>query len=207
MSDIYFPSKVFEQAVHEIGKLPGIGKKTAVRLAMHILKQNSTYAHQLGEAIITLRDTIQYCKTCHTMSDNELCEICANPLRDDSVICVVEQIQDVLAIENTGQYRGLYHVLGGVISPVNGVGIHDLTIDLLLTRVANSNISEIIFALPVTIEGDTTSFYIYKKLQEYSIQVSALSRGVSVGNELEYTDEATLARSIRDRIAYTGIQK
>src|SRR5690606_16389414 len=145
--------------------------------------------------------------TCHTISDNELSEICANPLRDDSVICIVEQIQDVLAIENTGQYRGLYHVLGGVISPVNGVGIHDLTIDLLLTRVANSKISEIIFALPVTIEGDTTSFYIYKKLQEYSIQVSALSRGVSVGNELEYTDEATLARSIRDRIAYTGIQK
>ena len=207
MSDIYFPSKVFEQAVHEIGKLPGIGKKTAMRLVMHILKQNNAYAHQLGESIIKLRDEIQYCKSCHTISDHDLCEICANPLRDSSTICVVEQVQDVLAIENTGQYRGVYHVLGGVISPIDGIGVHDLTINLLLSRVANSDISEIIFALPVTIEGDTTSFYIYKKLQAYTIKTSTLSRGVSVGDELEYADEATLARSIRDRITYTGISK
>jgi len=207
MSDIYFPSKVFEQAVHEIGKLPGIGKKTAMRLVMHILKQNNTYAHQLGESIIKLRDEIQYCKSCHTIADSEICEICANPLRDSSTICVVEQVQDVLAIENTGQYRGVYHVLGGVISPIDGIGIHDLTIDLLLSRVANSDITEIIFALPVTIEGDTTSFYIFKKLQAYAITTSTLSRGVSVGDELEYADEATLARSIRDRITYTGIHK
>ncbi len=205
MQDLYFPSKVFEHAVFSIAKLPGIGNKTATRLVMHILKQDSAYANALGEAIINLRQNITYCKSCHTISDSDICEICANPIRDKSLICVVENLQDMLAIENTSQYRGVYHVLGGIISPMEGISAEDLTIDFLLNRVKHNSVSEIIFALPVTIEGDTTSYYIYKKLKDYSVTISMISRGVSVGNDLEYADEATLARSIQDRVSYSGI--
>jgi len=203
MSDIFYPSQILENAVQEISKLPGIGKKSALRLSMHILKQDSTFAHKLGDAIIRLKDEIQYCKSCYTISDSDVCDICANPLREDKVVCVVENIKDVLAIENTGQYRGRYHVLGGVISPMEGVGPKDVTIDELIARIENDSVKEIVFALPVTIEGDTTSFYIYKRLQGLEVKLTMLSRGVSVGDELEYTDEATLARSIRDRVAYS----
>ncbi|MFO7867986.1 MAG: recombination mediator RecR [Bacteroidales bacterium] len=206
MQDTYFPSKVFEHAVHAIAKLPGIGNKTATRLVMHILKQNEAYAQTLGEAIINVRKNINYCSSCHTISDSEICEICSNPLRNKHIVCVVENLQDMLAIENTGQYKGVYHVLGGIISPMEGISAQNLTIDLLIKRVKEDAVSEIIFALPVTIEGDTTSYYIYKKLQDFPVTISMLSRGVSVGNDLEYADEATLARSIQDRITYSGIQ-
>ncbi len=202
MSELFFPSHILETAVHEISKLPGIGKKTALRLSMHILKQDNAYANNLGEAIIRLKEEIKYCSKCYTISDSEICEICSNPLRESSTVCIVENIKDVLAIENTGQYRGYYHVLGGIISPMEGVGPTDLTIEELVKRVESEGVKEIIFALPVTIEGDTTSFYIYKRLKEHNIKITMLSRGVSVGDELEYADEATLARSLRDRVDY-----
>jgi len=204
MNQFEYPSKILEQAVLEIGKLPSIGKKTALRLALHILKQDVEYAQKLGETIIQLRQNITFCKICNTISDTELCEICANPKRDTSVICVVESVKDVLVLEQTQQFKGVYHVLGGVISPIDGVSPNDLNIISLIERIENNSVKEIIFALPVTIEGDTTCFYIYKKIQHYSITVTMLARGVAVGNELEYTDEVTLARSLRERIMYTG---
>jgi len=204
MSDQIYPSRYLETAVHEIGKLPGIGKKTALRLALHILKQDESYAKNLSDSIIQLKQEIRFCKKCHTISDLELCEICANPLRDSSIICVVEHIKDVLVIENTQQFRGLYHVLGGVISPIDGVSPADLQIESLLERTKSGEVKELIFALPVTIEGDTTSFYLYKKLHQTPIAMTMIARGISLGNDLEYTDEATLARSIKDRVVYTG---
>lgn len=205
MTQQYFPSKAFEHAVHEIAKLPGIGKKTAMRLVLHILKQEPEYTHSLGDAISNIHSDILFCVECNSISDTEICSICSNPTRDSSLICVVESIKDIMAIENTGQYRGVYHVLGGVISPMEGVGVEDLSIQLLLDRIKKHTISEILFALPATIEGDTTSFYVYKKVKDSGILVSTLSRGVSVGDELEYADEATLARSIRDRVLYSQI--
>ncbi|OQA99264.1 MAG: Recombination protein RecR [Bacteroidetes bacterium ADurb.Bin217] len=204
MNQYEYPSKILEQAVLEIAKLPSIGKKTALRLALHILKQDVEYAQKLSDAIIHLKQSIQFCRECHTISDTELCDICANPKRDTSVVCVVESIKDVFVIEQTHQFKGVYHVLGGVISPIDGVSPQDLTIESLLERITTHAMKEIIFALPVTIEGDTTCFYIYKKIQDKPIVVTMLARGVAVGNELEYTDEATLARSIKDRVAYSG---
>ncbi len=204
MTELQLPSKYLEVAVNEISKLPGIGKKNALRLALHILKQNDEYAKNLSDSILRLKTEIHFCKKCHTISDNDLCEICANPKRDNSLVCVVENVKDVLLIERTNQYNGLYHVLGGVISPIDGISPMDLNISSLMERIAEGEISEVIFALPVTTEGDTTSFYIFKKLQDYpQVRISMLARGVSVGDELEYTDEATLARSLKDRVVYS----
>ncbi|MCQ2960495.1 MAG: recombination mediator RecR [Bacteroidales bacterium] len=204
MNDIQLPSKHLELAVNEISKLPGIGKKNALRLALYILKQNEDFAKNLSESIVRLKTEIHFCKKCHTISDNDLCDICSNPMRDNSTVCVVENIKDVLLVERTNQYKGLYHVLGGVISPIEGISPMDLNITSLMERIATGEIKEVIFALPVTTEGDTTSFYLFKKLQNYpSVKISMLARGVSVGDELEYTDEATLARSLKDRVVYS----
>lgn len=204
MSELQLPSKYLEVAVNEISKLPGIGKKNALRLALYILRQNEEFAKGLSTSIIQLKTEIHFCKKCHTISDSELCEICANPSRDNSTVCVVENVKDVLLIERTNQYKGLYHVLGGVISPIDGITPMDLNIPSFIDRIESGEIQEVIFALPVTTEGDTTSFYLYRKLQNYpQIKVSMLARGVSIGDELEYTDEATLARSLRDRVVYS----
>ena len=199
-----FPSKLVENAVNEIAQLPGIGKKTALRLVLHLLKQEPQKTQTLSSALLKLRNEIQYCEICHNISDHDLCDVCASPKRDTSMICVVEEIPDVLAVENTAQYQGLYHVLGGVISPLDGIGPQDLTIDSLVSRIQNSEqvCKEIIFALSATIEGDTTAFYITKKLKAFSIKISTLARGVPVGNELAYTDEITLGRSIISRMDY-----
>ena len=201
-----FPSKLIEDAVTEISRLPGIGKKTALRLALHLLKQHEANTEALALAITRMRTEIQYCKTCHNISDGEECSICMSHRRDGSVICVVEDIRDVLAIENTNQFHGKYHVLGGVISPIQGIGPEELKIESLLSRVetaAQSDaVKEVILALSATMEGDTTSFYLAKKLKEKGIQVSSIARGIPVGGELEFTDEVTLGRSIMTRINY-----
>lgn len=199
---MHYSSKLIEDAVQEIATLPGIGKKTALRLALFLLKADKEHTTRLTEALQKLRTEIQYCKHCHNVSDAAICSLCANPHRDHSVICIVENIQDVLAIENTGQYQGLYHVLGGVISPVEGVGPEELHIDTLVQRVEKTQPQEIIFALSATIEGDTTVFYITKKLKGFATKVSTIARGVAIGGELEYTDEITLGRSITGRIAH-----
>lgn len=204
MSELQLPSKYLEVAVNEISKLPGIGKKNALRLALYILRQNEEFAQGLSTSIMQLKTEIHFCKKCHTISDSDLCEICANPSRDISTVCVVENVKDVLLIERTNQYKGLYHVLGGVISPIDGITPMDLNIPSFIERIESGEIKEVIFALPVTTEGDTTSFYLYRKLQNYPhIKVSMLARGVSIGDELEYTDEVTLARSLRDRVVYS----
>lgn len=199
-----FPSKLIESAVNEIAKLPGIGKKTALRLVLHLLREDEESSIHLAEAIINLRTQIKYCKVCHNISDEDICSICASHHRDNSLLCVVESFPDLLAIENTGQYQGLFHVLGGVISPIEGVGPNDLHLDSLVQRIAapDSEIKEVILALSSTMEGDTTSFYITKKLKEYDIQISTIARGVPIGGELEYTDEITLGRSILGRTKY-----
>lgn len=204
MADIQLPSKHLELAVNEISKLPGIGKKNALRLALYILRQDENYAKSLSEAILKLKTEIHFCRKCHTISDSDLCEICGNPSRDKSTVCVVENVNDVLLVERTNQYNGVYHVLGGVISPIDGISPLDLNIASFVERLKEGDIKEVIFALPVTTEGDTTSFYLFKKLQDFpSVKISMLARGVSVGDELEYTDEATLARSLKHRIAYS----
>ncbi len=197
-----FSSKLIEKAVSEIAKMPGIGKKSALRMVLFILKEDLQYAQNIAEAIINLRSKTQYCNKCHNIADSTICSICSNLNRQSSVICVVENIQDVLAIENTAQFRGLYHVLGGAISPMNGITPDKLNIDSLIERVKSNDFKEIIFALSTTIEGDTTTFYITKKLKELNISTSTISRGISVGGELEYTDEITLGRSILNRIPY-----
>jgi recombination protein RecR len=197
-----FPSKLIEDAVTEISRLPGIGKKTALRLALHLLKQNGVVTEALALAITKMREEIQYCRTCHNISDDVECSICKSHRRDRSIICVVEDIRDVLAIENTNQYQGLYHVLGGVISPIQGIGPEELKIESLITRVKTGEVSEIILALSATMEGDTTSFYLGKRLKESGIKVSSIARGIPVGGELEFTDEVTLGRSILTRINY-----
>jgi len=201
-----FPSKLIEDAVTEISRLPGIGKKTALRLALHLLKQHEANTEALALAITRMRAEIQYCKTCHNISDAEECSICISHRRDGSLLCVVEDIRDVLAIENTNQFRGKYHVLGGVISPIQGIGPEELKIESLLSRVdlaaQSEPIHEVILALSATMEGDTTSFYLAKKLKEKGIQVSSIARGIPVGGELEFTDEVTLGRSIMSRINY-----
>ena len=188
-----YPSKHLERALNEFTKLPGIGRRTALRLVLHLLKQDKAYVNSFAESLIAVN-------ICHNISDTDICEICANPLRDQSVVCVVENISGVLSIENTGAFRGLYHVLGGVISPMDGVGPSDLEIDSLIDRVASGEVKEIIFALNPTMEGDTTIFFIQRKLAQYDVKLTTLARGVSVGEELEYTDEITLGRSITERI-------
>jgi len=197
-----FPSKLIENAVEEISKLPGIGKKTALRLALHLLKQNEFTTVSLSEALINLRTKIKYCATCHNIADTETCSICESHKRDKTVICIVEDTRDVLAIENTAQYQGLYHILGGIISPIEGIGPSDLNIDSLLKRVSGSEVKELIMALSPTMEGDTTAFYLTRKLKEYNIKISTISRGIPIGGELEYTDEITLGRSIISRTVY-----
>jgi recombination protein RecR len=197
-----YPSKLVEQAVAEISKLPGIGKKTALRLALHLLKQEEKYSFQLAEAIIKLRKETTYCPSCHHISEAELCQVCADSRRDRSIICVVEESPDILAIENTGQYMGLYHVLGGIISPIEGIGPADLNIESLISRVAQGGVKEIILAISATMEGDTTAFYLFKRLKNYQVKITTLARGLPIGSELEYTDEATLGRSILARTNY-----
>lgn len=197
-----FPSKLVENAVNELSRLPGIGKKTAIRLSLHLLKQDSIIAEALGNSILKMRQNIKYCKNCHNISDTEICEICANPQRDHTLICVVEDVRDVMAIENTAQFHGIYHILGGIISPMEGIGPDDLNIETLVKKVQLGNIHEIVMALSSTIEGDTTNFYLYKMLKNFPIVISTIARGISVGDELEYADEVTLGRSIINRIPY-----
>jgi recombination protein RecR len=202
MSYNEFPSRLLENAVNEFASLPGIGRKTAFRLVMNLLKRDSEEVKRFGESIIRLHDEIYYCKVCNNISDTEICSICSDEKRDRSVICVVENIQDVMAIENTRQFKGLYHVLGGIISPVDGIGPSDLRIDSLEKKVMEGGISEIILALSTTMEGDTTNYYLYKKLNKYNPVITTLARGVAIGDELEYTDEITLGRAINNRNPY-----
>ncbi len=198
---MHYPSKLVEDAVNEISRLPGIGKKTALRLVLHILKSEEKFSEDLSEAILRLRKETQYCSKCHSISDHEICGICTSTRRDPSVVCIVSDTKDVLAVENTAQYFGLYHVLGGVIDPLNGIGPSDLNIDTLLKRVENDGVEEIIVALNPTMEGDTTTFYLMKKLKDKKVKVSSIARGIPVGGELEYADEVTLGRSIVTRTA------
>ncbi len=197
-----FSSKLLENAVYEMSQLPGIGKRTALRLVLHLLKQPKEQSTRLSNAIQVLRNDIKFCTSCHNISDVVLCEICSNHKRDNALVCVVEDIRDVMAIENTGQYKGLYHVLGGKISPMEGIGPHDLTIVSLVGKAKKGEIKELIFALSSTMEGDTTNFYIYKQLEELDIRTSTIARGIAVGDELEYADEITLGRSIINRIPF-----
>ena len=198
-----FSSSLLDSAVNEISKLPGIGKKSALRLVLHLLRQDEGVAVALGEAIIKLRQEIKYCKVCHNISENEVCDICSDDKRDKSTVCVVENIKDVISIENTRQFNGLYHVLGGIISPIDGISPNDIEIDSLVERVKSGEIKEIILALSTTMEGDTTNFYIFRKLAGYDVKISILARGVSIGDELENTDEVTLGRSILNRTLFT----
>ena len=197
-----YPSKLLEQAVREFASLPGIGSKTALRLVLHLLKQEPEEVESFGNAMIELKRNIHHCRICMNISDTEICQICSNPGRDGKLICVVENIRDVMSIENTNQYNGLYHVLGGIISPIDGIGPADLTIDSLEQRVRDNDIDEVILALSTTMEGDTTNFYIYKRLKSYPVRLSTLARGVAIGDELEYADEVTLGRSIVDRTPF-----
>ena len=202
-----FSSKLLEKAVDEVSQLPGIGKRTALRLVLHLLNRPKTQTLQLTEALENLVTHINHCKNCHNISDTEICEICANPKRDDSIICVVEDVRDVMAIENTAQFKGKYHVLGGKISPIEGVGPHNLTIESLVEKVKNNTIKELLFALSSTIEGDTTNFYIYRQLEGININITTIARGIAVGDELEYADEVTLGRSIINRIPFENSLK
>jgi len=197
-----FPSRLLETAVNEFASLPGIGRKTALRLVMHLLRQPDSDVERFGESIIKLKKEIHYCSVCHNISDTDICDICSDNSRDDSQICVVENIRDVIAIENTGQYRGLYHVLGGIISPMDGIGPSDLNFESLEQKISKGRIKEVILALSATMEGDTTNFYIFRKLKGKNVKLSTLARGVSIGDELEYTDEITLGRSLVNRVPY-----
>lgn len=202
-----FPSALLENAISQFAKLPGIGKKTALRLTLYLLQQPKEVVEFFGETLIRLRKEILYCKVCHNISDTEICSICDNPARDHQTICVVENIKDVMAIENTQQYKGVYHVLGGIISPMDGIGPNNLEIDSLIQRVKEENIKEIILALSTTMEGDTTNFYIYRKLVPLKIKITTLARGVAIGDELEYADELTLGRSILNRVEFNPTLK
>ena len=197
-----FSSKLIQDAVEQFAKLPGIGRKSAMRLALHLLKMDKDEVRSFGKAFIDLRDKINYCKECHNISDMDICVLCSNSSRESSILCVVEDIRDVIAIENTHQFKGKYHVLGGIISPMDGVGPADLNIESLVTKVDSGSIKEVIMALSTTMEGDTTNFYIFKRLKEYDIKMSVIARGISVGDELEYADEVTLGRSIVNRTPY-----
>jgi recombination protein RecR len=202
MSFTEFPSRLLENAVNEFASLPVIGRKTAFRLVMNLLRRDSEEVKRFGESIIKLHGEIKYCKVCNNISDTEICNICNDEKREKTIICVVESIQDVMAIENTRQFKGLYHVLGGIISPVDGIGPSDLKIDTLEDKVKTAGIKEIIFALSTTMEGDTTNYYLYKRLSKYDISLTTLARGVAIGDELEYTDEITLGRAINNRNPY-----
>ena len=197
-----FSSKLLENAVQEIAQLPGIGRRTALRLALYLLKQPKDQTLALSKSLNNLREFVMFCESCHNLSDQKLCEICSNLKRNKKILCVVEDIRDVMAIENTGQFQGIYHVLGGIISPMDGVGPKDLKIDSLVEKVKIGDVEEIIFALSATMEADTTNFYIYKLIQPYSVKTSTIARGIPVGDELEYTDEVTLGRSILARIPF-----
>ena len=197
-----FSSRLLENAVNEFARLPGIGRKTALRLVLHMLRQDKEAVTSFGESIIRLRNEVIHCRVCHNISDTEVCSVCSNPSRNQSVICVVENIRDVMSVENTHQFNGLYHVLGGIISPVDGISPSSLEIDSLVSRVDSGTVKEIILALPATMEGDTTNFYIFRKLKPYDVAVTTLARGISVGDDLEYTDEVTLGRSIINRVEF-----
>lgn len=197
-----YPSRLLENAVNEFAKLPGIGRKSALRLVLHLLRRDKEEVTAFGESLIQLRSEIKHCKVCHNISDSDVCQICSNPSRNKSVICVVENIRDVMLFENTHQYNGLYHVLGGIISPMDGIGPNELEIGSLIERSQNEDIVEIILALPTTMEGDTTNFYIFRKLKDKPVKVTTLARGVAVGDDLEYTDEITLGRSLTNRVLY-----
>ncbi|MDD4489202.1 MAG: recombination mediator RecR [Paludibacter sp.] len=207
MTHQQYPSSLLENAVNEFSKLPGIGRKTALRLSLYLLRQSEVETEKFGQAMIQLRKEIKYCKVCHNISDTDICQICANPARDNKTICVVENIRDVMSIENTQQYKGLYHVLGGIISPMDGVGPGDIEINSLIERVEKEEISEVILALGATMEGDTTNFYIYRKLSPVNVRITTIARGVAVGDELEYADEVTLGRSILNRIDFSNALK
>lgn len=197
-----FSSKLLEQAVYEMSQLPGIGKRTALRLVLHLLKQPKESTAYLIQALDQLRNEIKHCNNCHNLSDTEVCEICANPKRDHTVVCVVEDVRDVMAIENTRQFHGVYHVLGGKISPIEGIGPSQLSIQSLVERVKAGQVKEVIFALSATMEGDTTNYYIYKQINTFGIETSTIARGISVGDEIEYADEVTLGRSIINRVSF-----
>lgn len=199
-----YSSVLLEKAVGEFAKLPGIGRKTALRLVLHMLRQPVSEAEAFADAVARLCREVKYCKVCHNISDSDVCEICSQPQRDTTTVCVVETVRDVIAVENTSLYRGLYHVLGGVISPMDGIGPSDLQIDSLVERVKGGGVKEVIFALSPTMEGDTTNYYIYRKLDGTDVKMSVLSRGIAVGDELEYADEATLGRSLVNRMPFTG---
>lgn len=202
-----FSSKLLEKAVNEMAQLPGIGKRTALRLVLHLLKQPVERTQYLSQALTTMREEVKFCANCHNISDAEICEICANPSRNSTIICVVEDIRDVMAIENTGQFKGVYHVLGGKISPIDGIGPSQLNVVSLVKKVKSGTIVEVIFALSPTMEGDTTNFYIYKQIKEVEIKTSTIARGISVGDELEYADEVTLGRSIVNRVPFENSLK
>jgi recombination protein RecR len=199
-----YPSILLEKAVGEFSRLPGIGRKTALRLVLHMLRQENESVDNFANALVTLKHEVKYCKVCHNISDTDVCQICSDSRRDKSLICVVENIRNVMSIENTQQFHGLYHVLGGVISPIDGIGPSDLEIDSLVERVKAGGVSEVILALSSTMEGDTTNFYIFRKLADTGVKISVLARGISIGDELEYTDEVTLGRSIINRTTFTG---
>ena len=199
-----YTSLLLENAVNELAKLPGVGQRTALRFALHLLKQNEDNTLRLAKSLVDLVTEIKHCKRCNNLSDSEICSICANNERQSDTICVVENIREVMAIESTNQYKGLYHVLGGVISPIEGIGVGDIAIEQLIKRVEQENVKEIILALPTTMEGDTTNFYIYRKLQQFDVKLSVIARGISIGDELEYTDEVTLGSSIINRRPFTG---
>ncbi len=202
-----YPSVLLEQAVNELSKLPTVGRKSALRLALHLLKQDEVEVENFANAVLRLRHEVKHCSVCHNISDADICQICANPSRKTAQICVVENIRDVMAIENTQQFGGLYHVLGGIISPMNGIGPADLEIASLVDRVAAGGVEEVILALSPNMEGDTTAFYIYRKLADYNVAVTTIARGVAVGDELEFADEVTLGRSIRNRVAFSSIKE
>lgn len=197
-----YSSQLLERAVESFSQLPGVGRKTALRLVLHLLRQPLEDVDSFTDAVTRVRHDVKYCKVCHNISDTDICSICSDPRRDDSVVCVVENIQDVMAIENTQQYHGLYHVLGGIISPMDGIGPHDLSIDSLVERIDTGEVKEVILALASTMEGDTTNFYISRKLKDKDVKLSIIARGISVGDELEYTDEVTLGRSILNRTPF-----
>jgi len=198
-----YSSKLLENAVNELARLPGIGKKTALRLALHLIRQDAQNVESFSQAILKMRNEVKRCTLCHNISDNEICDICANHKRDHSLICVVQDIRDVMAIENTGQYNGVYHVLGGIISPIDGIGPEDLTIESLLLKTADGSIKEVILALPTTIEGDTTNFYLSRRLTGNPVLLTTIARGIAIGDDIEFADEITLGRSIVNRIPFS----
>lgn len=204
MNNSKYSSQLLEKAVTEINRLPGIGSKTSLRLALYLLRQEEERVEALAESLVNMRQGVHYCQVCHNICDNDHCEICSNPTRDRSLVCVVEDVQDVMAIENTMQYRGLYHVLGGVISPIDGIGPADLQIESLVERVKQGGVEEVILALSPTMEGDTTNFYIYRKIEETGVKVTVIARGIAQNDELQYTDEITLGRALAGRIPFTS---